>query len=400
MKKPIQYTVTIGCIGEGQLARMMVLAGRKLGIRVKVLGPKFPSSCSRLTDQIRLPYSDQAGLTDLASGTNVVTYEFENVPAMAVEYLEAKGINIFPPVSALITSQNRLKEKNLFWDLKLNPVTFADIESYEDLQRQLLRTPDQTTSKYPIILPAILKTKTGGYDGKGQYVIKKSTFLGEAWSFVGGEPCILEGMIKFDRELSIIAVRGTKHQTVFYPVVQNFHHRGMLRLSLAPAPSLPPELQVAAEGMAKKILDKFNYIGVMALEMFQCGNDLMASEIAPRVHNSGHWTIEAAPRRCQFSNHLLAVTGEPLRSTEISGCWAMVNMIGGHEFGAVRALPEEFEVKALIPDAKYHRYGKGRRRHVTKLGHITIHANDYGQLVKKIELLRGLPGIWLPNTIL
>ncbi len=398
MRKRIKYYTTVGCIGEGQLARMMVQAGRNIGIRLRVLGPKFRSSCSRLTKQVFAPYDYEKGLDELRQDIKIVTYEFENVPVTSVKYLEKHGVKVLPGPYALMTSQNRWLEKNLFWDLDIPTTTFAHIARFEDLLGAIPATHGNgSKTKYPINFPAILKSCSGGYDGRGQIIIKRAAELSEAWTHLGGRESILEKFVHFNRELSIIAVRDYNKQIIFYPVVQNFHARGVLRLTIAPAPNITDLLQKQAEDIAKKIMEKLDYVGVICVEMFQCGNRLLANEIAPRVHNSGHWTIEGS-KTSQFTNHLLAITGQPLGSTEVNGCWAMVNMIGRDDPTNPQYVVDKEQVKDLIPDANYHWYAKGLRP--TKLGHITLRAPNYGELVKKIELLREQQGIRLPDKIL
>jgi 5-(carboxyamino)imidazole ribonucleotide synthase len=230
--------------------------------------------------------------------------------------------------------------------------------------------------------PAVLKTRRFGYDGKGQCVIRDASQLDAAWAELGGVPLILEGFVKFERELSVLGVRGRDGTTAFYPVVENQHADGILRLSVAPAPNMTPEVVEKAQGYARKLLEHFEYVGVLALELFAKNGDLIANEIAPRVHNSGHWTIEGA-HTSQFENHLRAVLGLPLGLPGAVGSSAMLNLIG--------TLPDPHAVLE-VEDAHLHLYGKDPRPG-RKVGHITVMAPDHATLLERIAALRAVPGV-------
>lgn len=340
----------VGILGGGQLGRMMALAGYPLGIRCRALDPEAGGPASQVMPQIVGAYEDEAALRRLAAGADAVTVEFENVPASAARYLMDHA-PFFPGAQALAAAQERLSEKWLFHSLDIPVPRFVAVESRGTLGRAAVFTG----------LPAILKTRRLGYDGKGQFIIRDESALDEAWGALGGVPLILEEMVAFDREVSIIAVRGRDGATVFYPLVENHHDRGILRLSLAPAPGWTRALQSLAEEYARRVLDRLGYIGVLTIEFFQRGAALIANEMACRVHNSGHWTIEGADCS-QFENHLRAILGWPLGSTAPRGHSAMINLIGDLG-GAERFLS--------IPGAHVHLYGK-EPREWRKLGHVTL----------------------------
>jgi 5-(carboxyamino)imidazole ribonucleotide synthase len=298
------------------------------------------------------PYDDPARLGLFLQGLDVLTYEFENVPVDLARSL-GHSVPVYPPPLALEASQDRLTEKTFFRRLGLPTAPFAPVDSRDDLARALAA----------VGLPALLKTRRFGYDGKGQCVVRCAADAESAWEQLGRAPLIAEGFLRFDRELSILAVRGKDGGAVFYPLVENHHAGGILQLSRAPAPGLSDELQARAEDYARRVLNELDYVGVLAIEFFQQGEQLIANEMAPRVHNSGHWTIEGA-QTSQFENHLRAILGLPLGSTEVPGPCAMVNLIG--------AVPESAALLS-VPGAHLHLYGKSPRPG-RKLGHVTVRA--------------------------
>jgi 5-(carboxyamino)imidazole ribonucleotide synthase len=345
----------IGIIGGGQLGRMLALAGYPLNLQSRVLDPTPDSPAGQVTELVIGDYADQHALDELINGIDLITYEFENVPVDSARYLSAK-VPIHPAPQALEVSQDRLSEKTLFQSLGIPTPTFACVDSVSDLTAAIDR----------VGLPAVLKTRRLGYDGKGQFVIRTHSEIETAWSTLGSQPLILEGFVNFDRELSILAVRGRGGTTAFYPLVENHHREGILRLSIPQFSNSPIlNLQALAESIATRLLDSLNYVGLLALELFQVGDQLLANEMAPRVHNSGHWTIEGAATS-QFENHLRAIAGLPLGSTELRGHSAMLNLIG--------TTPDPKDVLA-IPGAHLHLYGKSPRPG-RKLGHITFTADS------------------------
>ena len=358
--------MTIGVLGGGQLGRMLALAGYPLGLRFRFLDLTPRAPAGHLADLVTGDYEDPAVLARFADRLRVVTYEFENVPVATARFL-AERVPVYPPPAALETAQDRLVEKTFFQGLGIPTPPFAAVDSEDDFRAALER----------VGLPAVLKTRRMGYDGKGQLVLREPREAEYARRVLGDVPQILEGFVPFERELSVLAARGRDGATAFYPLVENHHRDGMLRLSLAPAPGLTPELQGLAEDYARRVLEALGYVGVLAIEFFEAGGRLLANEMAPRVHNSGHWTIEGA-ETSQFENHLRAVLGWPLGSAAAVGRSAMVNLIG--------TTPEPETVLA-VDGARLHLYGKaaapGR-----KLGHVTLRAPDEETLRERLGLLR------------
>lgn len=353
----------VGVLGGGQLGRMLALAGYPLGLRFRVLEPAADAPAGHLAEHLIGGYGDLELLDDFADGLDVVTYEFENVPVAAAEHL-AQRVPVYPPPAALAAAQDRLPEKLLFRQLGLPTPAFVPVDSRRELDGAVRE----------IGLPGVLKTRRLGYDGKGQALLRTAADVETAWQALSGQPLIYEAFVPFDRELSILAVRGRDGATACYPLVENHHRDGILRLSLARAPDCPPQLQALAEEYAGRVLEWLDYVGVLAIELFQFGDMLLANEMAPRVHNSGHWTIEGAVTS-QFENHLRAVCGLPLGDTAPRGNAAMVNLIG--------ELPDRAAILA-IPGAHLHDYGKAPRAG-RKLGHVTLVEGDYATLHAKIE---------------
>ena len=356
-------------LGAGQLGRMLALAGYPLGLRFQFVDPSADSPAGEVAPLLEADYTSSAALDALAT-CDVVTYEFENVPVLAVQALE-RSVPVHPGLRALAVSQDRLLEKRCFRELGIPTAPFFDVASQAELDRALVQTG----------FPAVLKTRRLGYDGKGQRVLRAASDVAPAFRELGGVPLLLEGFVAFERELSLLAVRGRTGETAFYPLAENHHADGILRLSLAPAPNVTQELTAAAERYGRALLDHLGYFGVLALELFEAKGSLYANEIAPRVHNSGHHTIEGS-RTSQFENHLRAVVGLPLGSTEPVGPAAMLNCIG--------SMPDARAVLA-VPDAHLHDYGKVPRDG-RKLGHVTLRAPDRRTLAERLAALR--PKIW------
>lgn len=347
-------SAVIGVLGGGQLAGMLSLAGAPLGIRFIHLAPRHAPAGGH-TDMLLADYTDESALRRLAAEADVVTYESENVPVAAVEFLVAEGVPVHPTGDALATAGDRWREKELFARLDIPTAPFARIERIEDL-------PD---AEKTIGLPAVLKTRRLGYDGRGQAVCRTSAELQAAWSELGSVPLLYEQWMQFDREVSVIAVGTSAGEVRFYDVGENVHRRGMLHSTFVPAPDWTPELERRAGSYASRIMEELEYVGVLGLEMFQIGDDLVANEMAPRVHNTGHWTIDGAVTS-QFENHIRAILGWPLGSTERRGCSAMLNIVG--TVPSLHALLQ-------VPEARVHLYGKDPRP-ARKLGHVTICAES------------------------
>ncbi len=354
---------TIGILGAGQLGRMLALAGYPLGLRFHFLDPAVEAPAEQLADRLVGAYEDMESLQKLAGLVDLITYEFENVPVTTARFLEQRR-PVFPPPAALEAAQDRVAEKTFFQQAGLGTAPFAAVESREELGRAVEQ----------LGLPAILKTRRFGYDGKGQVFLRRADDVPRAWDTLGGVPLILEGFVTFERELSLLSVRGRGGETSFYPLVENHHRGGMLRLSLAPAPGLTPALQAEAEEHGRRVLDALGYVGVLAIEYFQiAGPKLLANEMAPRVHNSGHWTLDGA-ETSQFENHLRAILGLPLGSTAMRGLSAMVNLIG--------TMPDLAALLAL-PGVHVHHYGKAPRPG-RKLGHVNVVAADAATLHERL----------------
>lgn len=357
--------MTIGILGGGQLGYMLALAGYPLDFHFRFLDPSPEAPVGRIAPRVTADYTDYEALDKFAHGLALVTYEFENVPVEAARHL-AGHVPVYPPPQALEVAQDRLNEKALFEKLGIPLTEFASVNSAAEL--------DSAVRK--LGLPGVLKTRRLGYDGKGQWVLRSEDDIAELKRDFPSTPLILEKFVRFTRELSILAVRGRSGETVFYPLVENRHRGGILRLSLAPAPQLSGPLQQEAENAARRILEALDYVGVLAVELFECDGHLLANEIAPRVHNSGHWSIEGAVTS-QFENHLRGVAGLPLGKTQMLGHSAMLNLIG--------EVPEPGELLA-VPDAHLHLYGKALRAG-RKVGHVTVRAETAEQLSFRLSEL-------------
>ena len=352
----------IGILGGGQLARMLALAGYPLGFEFVFLCPDPDACAAPLGEHLCAEFKDHAALQDLVEKVDRITYEFENIPTETVEFLKGK-LPVYPSPQALATARDRLHEKNLINKLGIDTAPFMVIDSLDELQ--------QAAAK--IGLPAILKTRTLGYDGKGQQLLRKPSDLIAAWDDINSAAVILEGFVAFEREVSIIAVRSLSGEMTFYPLSENSHEAGILKRSL----SLQDDpMQGLAEDYAQRLLEHLDYVGVLAIEFFQLEGTLLANEMAPRVHNSGHWTIEGAVTS-QFENHLRAIAGLPLGSTALTNHSAMINLIG--------KLPD-LDAVLRTPDAHLHLYGKAPRPG-RKLGHITLCADNSNSLQRHLAML-------------
>lgn len=341
--------LTIGVLGGGQLARMLALAGIPLGRRFVFLEPSADPPAGALGRVVRGRYDDPAALDEVAAAAGVVTFEFESVPARAVGRL-ASRVPVRPSPDALATAQDRLAEKRLFQELGICTPRFRAVSPGDRLEDALAATG----------LPAVVKTRRFGYDGKGQAVVRSAAEAAGAVQALG-DGLIVESFVDFDRELSIVGARGIDGATVFYPLAENHHREGVLRASYAPAPNAPPRLQAAAEAIATRVMERFGYVGVLAVELFQRGERLLANEMAPRVHNSGHWTLDGAAAS-QFENHVRAVAGLALAPPAPRGRSAMLNVVG--ELPPLAAL-------AAVPGARVHLYDKVPRPG-RKLGHVNV----------------------------
>ena len=357
---------TIGVVGAGQLGRMLALAGYRLGLKFLFLDKSADAPGGQIGDIILGEFSDPAKVGELASKVDLLTYDVENVPVEALARIPSDK-PFLPPKAALAAGQDRLAEKTLFNELKIPTTRFRAVETMAEMEEAI----------HAIGYPAVLKTRRLGYDGRGQRLIRSPAELGSAFNALCGVPLILEEFIPFEREVSIIGVRNLHGETAFYPLAENHHRDGILRLSVAPYPD--KKLQALAQKHMKKLLDRFDYAGVLTIEFFVRKGKLIANETAPRVHNSGHWTIEGAVTG-QFENHMRAILGLPLGETWAIGYSAMINFIG--------SMPTREEVLA-IPGAHYHDYGK-EARPGRKLGHATLVCKTRKELLKRLKNFPGL----------
>jgi 5-(carboxyamino)imidazole ribonucleotide synthase len=354
--KPLPPGSTIGILGSGQLGRMLALAAARLGLKVHIYcedrGPAFDVA----THTTRGGFTDTAALTTFAKTVDVVTYEFENVPVATAQHLSAL-LPLHPPPKALEVAQDRLTEKTFISKLGVPLAPFAAVSSADDLGAALAH----------FNAPAILKTRRMGYDGKGQLSLKPSDDTKAAWATMGGQACVLELRVPFACELSVLVTRARTGAMAVYDSPRNTHEGGILRRSVVPC-GLPDADIDRARDLAGRIADALNYVGVLAVEMFHLGPQapanerLMVNEIAPRVHNSGHWTIDACAVS-QFENHIRAVAGWPLGSTARHSDAEMVNLIGKDALA--------WEALAAEPGACVHLYGKREARDGRKIGHVT-----------------------------
>jgi 5-(carboxyamino)imidazole ribonucleotide synthase len=350
-------TRTVGILGGGQLARMLALAGASLGVRFLALDNVADACAGQVAPLLVADWRDFTALEKFAAGIDVATFDFENVPAETANWL-SEHVTVSPNPRALALAQDRLAEKSMFRDLGLPTAEFATIDTRADLER----------AARAIGYPTILKTRRLGYDGKGQFRLRDSSELDAAWRAIGGAPSILEAWVPFDREVSIVAVRGRDGTFATYPLAQNWHADGILAASLAPAPE-STEITAEAAHHARTVAEHLDYVGVFALELFVRDGRLLGNEMAPRVHNSGHWTIEGTACS-QFENHVRAVLGLPLGDTGAQGMSIMLNFIG--------ELPDPQAILAE-PHAHWHDYGKMPRAG-RKVGHATIRASDPEQM--------------------
>ena len=352
---------TVGVLGGGQLARMLALAGAPLGVRFLVVDSVADACASQVASLLQADWRDFAALETFAARIDVATFDFENVPAETAQWL-TEHTAVYPNPRALALAQDRLAEKTLFREVGLDTPAFAAVDSKADLERALAE----------IGCPAILKTRRLGYDGKGQFRIKSPGDVDAAWAALGQAPLILEAFVPFERELSVVAVRSREGEFRSYPLTQNWHADGILSMSLAPAPD-SAELAEQAIALARRIAETLDYVGTFALELFVRDGRLLGNEMAPRVHNSGHWTIEGAPCS-QFENHVRAVLGLPLGDTSSLGVNVMFNWIGD--------LPESAPVLAE-PRAHWHDYGKEPRAG-RKVGHATLCATSAAEMRERL----------------
>ena len=357
---------TVGILGGGQLARMLALDGAPLGVRFLVMDATADACAGQFAPMVVGDYTDADALAEFASRVDVATFDFENVPSESAQWL-VERVKVYPNPRALGTAQDRLAEKTLFRDLGIPVPPFATVDTRGQLDAAIAE----------VGTPCILKTRRLGYDGKGQFRIRTPADADAAWDALGAQASrvglILEGFVAFERELSVVAVRGRDGEFRTWPLTENWHVDGVLSASLAPALA-DPALAEIAFAYARQLGEALDYVGVFALELFCRDGELLANELAPRVHNSGHWTIEGA-ETSQFQNHLRAVLGLPLGSTRMVGHACMLNWIG--------AMPDANAVLAE-PGGHWHDYGKAPREG-RKVGHATLRAESVDELAATLR---------------
>ncbi|KGX90245.1 phosphoribosylaminoimidazole carboxylase [Pontibacillus halophilus JSM 076056 = DSM 19796] len=357
---------TIGIIGGGQLGKMMALSARAMGYRIALLDPNEHCPCAGIADAfIVANYDDEKAIERLAQKSDVLTYEFENVDVDVLRSVEEAGM-LPQGIKPLWTAQHRLREKACFKKAGIPFVPYTLISEPTQLAHAVIE----------IGLPAVLKTISGGYDGKGQFLIESREDLERARNFVyhNGE-CVLEHWLMFDKEISVIMTRGQDGELALYPIPENLHEHQMLRSSLVPARIRDTVLEQANE-MARKLAQSLSFVGTFALEMFVRGDEVYANEMAPRPHNTGHYTIEACSVS-QFEQHIRAICGLPLLPIEMTGAAYMKNIIGDDV--------HDYTSREAHMNGHVHLYGKNEARPKRKMGHVTYTALSYEKLIQMIE---------------
>jgi len=373
-KTPLLPGATIGVFGSGQLGRMLALVARRMGYRIHTFSPDKASPTGQVADvEICAPYADLAAVRRFVQGVDVVTFEFENVAAEVTQLAAAEGIAVRPGGWVLHTTQNRLREKHFLAEAGLPVASFVAVHNLEELQQGLVQ----------LGYPAILKTAAFGYDGKGQVKITQADEAASAWQAIGQQPAVLEAFVTFARELSVVAVRGVDGSFAHYGVIENLHRNHILDLSLAPA-RVDPRVVTDAIAIAHSILTKLDVVGVLCVELFLTGDDrLLVNELAPRPHNSGHLTIEAAITS-QFEQQLRAVCGLPLGATDLVRPAAMVNLLGD----LWESSEPNWAAACALPNVKLHLYGKQTARPGRKMGHLTALANSVDEAQELVLIAR------------
>jgi 5-(carboxyamino)imidazole ribonucleotide synthase len=356
----------IGIIGGGQLGRMMALAAKAQGFRIAVLDPTDDCPCAQVADiAITAAYDDLDAIKQLADVSDVITYEFENIDADCLKWLNE---NTYVPqgVKLLETTQNRVTEKAAIQHAGVEVAPYVVIESEEDIRKGLAE----------LGYPAVLKTARGGYDGKGQFVIQKEEEIPEAALLLNAGICVLEKWVPFEKEISVIVCRNSNGETAVFPVGENIHRDNILHETIVPA-RMDEKAKEMALQIASQLANSFQLVGTLAVEMFLTRDGIYVNELAPRPHNSGHYTIEAC-ETSQFEQHIRAVCNLPLGSTELLKPAVMVNILGEHQAGIIDKIP-------VLPNWKIHLYGKKEAKEKRKMGHVTILRNSVDDALKEID---------------
>jgi 5-(carboxyamino)imidazole ribonucleotide synthase len=359
-------SITIGILGAGQLAQMLSIAAQRLDIKTVCLGRCDEECAGQVTELLVDAHNDKKIWQKFCSSVDLITLESENIQLDMAEFMNAHK-PLVPNLKALAITQDRGHEKATLRSLNIPTAPYQLVDSREDLDNAV----------NTLGLPIVLKTRRFGYDGKGQFVLRTTQDIDTAWEALSKEPLIAEGFVPFDTEVSLIGARSTTGETVFYPLVENIHHQGILHQTIAPYRN--DTLTQQANQYMLSLLDHLDYHGVMAIEFFVKDGALIANEMAPRVHNTGHWTIEGATVS-QFEQHLRAITGLPLKPVELKGTSIMINCIG--------QLPDEQALKH-IPHTFYHNYGKPIKA-LRKVGHITVVHSEREKALEIAEQVKAL----------
>ncbi|WP_373284259.1 5-(carboxyamino)imidazole ribonucleotide synthase [Priestia taiwanensis] len=358
---------TIGIIGGGQLGRMMALSAKEMGYRIAVLDPTPNSPCAQVADiEIVGAYDDMQAIKKLHAVSDVITYEFENINYEALTWLEEHA-NLPQGSSVLQTTQNRFLEKSTIAEMGINVAPFRRVTNAKDLKKAI----------QDFQMPCVVKTTTGGYDGKGQVVIRKQRDIQEALQLVEATECIVEKWITFAKELSVIVVRSVTGESEAFPVAENIHVNNILHQSIVPA-RISRSTEKKAIDYAMQIANKLEVVGTLAVEMFVTDyGDLYINELAPRPHNSGHYTMDAC-MTCQFEQHIRAICGWPLGETTLLKKVVMVNILGEHLDAALRHIP-------YFPGVKLHLYGKKEAKYQRKMGHLNVLHDNLEEALQMIN---------------
>ncbi|WP_129731537.1 MULTISPECIES: 5-(carboxyamino)imidazole ribonucleotide synthase [Bacillaceae] len=372
MTKKIIPGQTIGIIGGGQLGRMMAISAREMGYNIAVLEPTPNGPCAQIADiEIVAPYNDLQAIEQLATVSDVITYEFENIDYDCLRWLEQHAY--LPQGSRVLkTTQNRFTEKNAISQAGIPVAPYELVRS----QQELLAAVEKLS------YPCVLKTTTGGYDGKGQVVIRNKEGLAPAIELAEQAECILEAWVPFEKEISVIVVRSVSGETKVFPVAENIHVENILHETIVPA-RISKEVEQKALECAEHLANELGLVGTLAVEMFvTAGGGLYVNELAPRPHNSGHYTIDAC-ETSQFEQHVRAICNWPLAETTLLKPVVMVNILGEHIEGILSQIGQ-------LSDSKLHLYGKKEAKHKRKMGHLNILADDIDTALQKAQTL----GIW------
>lgn len=374
MNRPILPGSTIGVFGSGQLGRMLALAARRMGYRIHTYSPDSSSPTGQVADlEVSAPYDDLDAVRQFVRRVDVLTFEFENVASIVANIAQEEGVPVRPGGYVLHTTQNRLREKSFLAGAGLPVTPFVAVHTEGDLVAGLAQ----------IGVPAILKTAAFGYDGKGQVRIDTPDEAATAWQSIGGQEAVLEAFVPFERELSVVAARGVDGSFVHYGAIENIHRNHILDLSIAPA-RVSPRVAAEAVALARTVLEKVEVIGVLCVELFMTGDGrLLVNELAPRPHNSGHLTIDAAVTD-QFEQQLRAVCGLPLGDPTLLRPAVMANLLGD----LWQAGEPDWAAALAHPAVKLHLYGKAQARPGRKMGHLTALAEDSAEALRLVQAAR------------